>query len=69
MSAVARRQHEAELARRIDQAVEPGLLMQWRAALTEPRDLGSTPQTWLWALPARHSTRQIEEMVDRIERL
>lgn len=69
MIAAARRQHEAELARRIDHAVEPGLLMQWRAALTEPHGLGSTLQTWLWAPPARHSSRQIEEMVDRIERL
>ena len=69
MIAAARRQHKAELARRIDHAVEPGLLMQWRAALTEPHGLGSTLQTWLWAPPARHSSRQIEEMVDRIERL
>jgi len=69
MIAAARRQHEAELARRIDQVVEPGLLMQWQAALTEPHASGATLQTWLWAPPARHSSRQIEEMVDRIERL
>jgi hypothetical protein len=69
MIAAARRQHETELARRVDHAVEPGLLMQWRAALTEQHDSGSTLQTWLWAPPARHSSRQIEAMVDRIERL
>jgi hypothetical protein len=32
--AAARRQHESQLMRRIDQEVEPGLLMQWRTALT-----------------------------------
>ena len=69
MIAADRRQYERELARRIDPAVEPGLLMPWGGALTEPRDLGSTLQTWLWAPPARHSLRQIEEMVERIERL
>ena len=69
MIAAARRQHEAELARRIDHAVEPGLLMQWRAALNEPHGSGLSLQSWLWAPPARHSSRQIEEMIDRIERL
>jgi TnpA family transposase len=69
MIAAARRQHEAELVRRIDHAVEPGLLMQWRAALNEPRGSGLSLQSWLWAPPARHSSRQIEEMIDRIERL
>ena len=69
MIAAARRQHETELARRIDHMVEPSLLMQWRAALTEPHDSGVSLQSWLWAPPAKHSSRQIEEMVDRIERL
>jgi hypothetical protein len=67
MIAVARPEHEAQLARRIDHAVEPGLLMSWCGALTAPHGSGSSLQTWLWAPPAKHSSRQIEEMVDRIE--
>jgi Domain of unknown function (DUF4158) len=69
MIAAARREHEAQLARRIEHAVEPGLMMQWRVALTVPHGSGSSLQTWLWAPPAKHSSRQIEEMIERIERL
>jgi TnpA family transposase len=69
MIAAARRQHEAELARRIERSVEPNLLRQWRVALTQPHDSGSSLQSWLWAPPAKHSSRQIEEMIDRVERL
>ncbi len=67
MIATARREHEAQLARRIDHAVEPGLMIKWRGALTAPRSSGSSLQAWLWAPPAKHSSRQIEEMVERIE--
>jgi TnpA family transposase len=69
MVAAARRQHEAELARRIERSVEPSRLAQWRTALTEAHDSGSSLQSWLWAPPAKHSSRRVEEMVDRIERL
>jgi hypothetical protein len=69
MITAARRQHEAQLARRVDQAVEPGLMMRWRAALTVPHGAGVSVQTWLWAPPAKHSSRQIEEMIERIEQL
>jgi hypothetical protein len=69
MVAAARRQHESQLARRIDQEVEPGLLMQWRTALIAPDASGSSLQTWVWAPPVKHSSRQIEEMLERIERL
>jgi TnpA family transposase len=67
MIAAARRQHEAQLAQQIDQAVEPSLMMRWRTALTAPHAPGSSLQTWLWAPPAKHSVRQIEEMMERIE--
>jgi hypothetical protein len=67
--AAARREHGAHLARRIDQAIEPGLMMQWRTVLTAPQGAGSSLQTWLWAPPAKHSSRQIEEMIERIEHL
>src|ERR1700677_433479 len=69
MIAAARRQHEAQLAQQIDQAVEPSLMMRWRTALTAPHGAGSSLQTWLWAPPAKHSARQIEEMIERIESL
>ena len=69
MIAAARRQHEAQIAHQIDQAVEPGLMMRWRTALTAPQSAGSSLQTWLWAPPAKHSSRQIEEMIERIEYL
>jgi len=69
MIAAARRQHEAQLAQQIDQAVEPGLMMRWRTALAAPQSVGPSLQTWLWAPPAKHSSRQIEEMIERIEHL
>jgi hypothetical protein len=50
-----------------DQTVEPSLMMRWRTALTAPRGAGSSLQTWLWAPPAKRSSRQIEEMIERIE--
>ena len=69
MIATARRQHEAELARRIANSVEPSLLERWRATLTQPHESGSSVQSWLWSPPAKHSTRQIDEMIERIETL
>src|SRR5271165_5127308 len=69
MIATARRQHEAELARRIADSVEPSLLERWRATLTQPHESGSSVQSWLWSRPAKHSTRQIDEMIERIETL
>ena len=69
MIATARRQHEAELARRIADSVEPSLLERWRATLTQPHESGSSVQSWLWSPPAKHSTRQIDEMIERIETL
>jgi hypothetical protein len=31
------------------------------AALVEPRESSLTTQSWLWAPPVKHSTRQIDE--------
>jgi len=33
-----------------------------------PRESGATLQSWLWAPPAKHSTRQIEELLRRYAR-
>jgi hypothetical protein len=69
MIAKAIRTHETELARTIVAAVDPVLLGQWRSTLTQPRESGTTLQTWLWAAPAKHSARQIEEVLERVELL
>jgi hypothetical protein len=63
------RQHEAGLARTIVEAVDPLLLARWRATVTRPHERGTTVQSWLWAAPAKHSSRQIEEVIERIELL
>jgi hypothetical protein len=34
-----------------------------------PRESGVTLQSWLWSPPAKHSTRQIEELLERIAKL
>ena len=67
MIATAIRSHEAALARGIHDSLDPLLLAQWRATITQPHDSGATLQSWLWAAPAKHSTRQIEEVLERIE--
>jgi len=61
------RQYEAALARSIVKAVDPELRSRWLATLTQPHDNGATMQSWLWAAPAKHSTRQIEEVLERIQ--
>ena len=61
MIAKAIRAHEEQLARTIVGAVDPALLGEWRTILTRPRESGATVQSWLWAAPAKHSSRQIEE--------
>src|SRR5665213_1824624 len=61
------RQYEAALARSIVEAVDPLLRSRWQAALTQPHDSGATMQTWLWGAPGEHSSRQIEEVLERIE--
>ena len=37
--------------------------------MTQPQESGATGQTWLWAPPAKRSSRQIEEVVDWSELL
>ncbi|MBP8088041.1 MAG: Tn3 family transposase, partial [Polaromonas sp.] len=41
----------------------------WRASVSELRPDGQTQQSWLWAAPAKHSTRQISEVLERIDLL
>jgi hypothetical protein len=65
----ATRQYEATLAKRIHADIDRELLERWRQALVTPREAGLSEQSWLWAAPAKHSPRQIEELLERIETL
>lgn len=67
MIASATRQYEAALAKCIHAAVDDTLLERWRTGLVMSRESGLTQQSWLWAAPAKHSTRQIEELLERIQ--
>jgi TnpA family transposase len=65
----ATRQYEAALARSIHAGIDSELLERWRQALVTPHETGLSQQSWLWAAPAKHSPRQIEELLERIETL
>lgn len=60
---------EAETAALIHIDVQPATLERWRRTIAEPHTTGQTHQSWLWAAPAKHSTRQISEVIERIELL
>lgn len=66
---MAIKRHEQALAARIRREVEPLALADWAATLTSSREDGTTTQTWLWAAPAKHSTRQIDALLSRIDLL
>lgn len=63
----ALRRHESELAEAIRREIEPLRLAEWSATLNRPRESGTTTQTWLWTVPAKHPTQQIEEVLARVE--
>ncbi len=67
--ATASRDLEAELAATIRRTASPAMRQRWLATTTATRPDGQTTQNWLWAAPARHSTRQITEVLERIELL
>ena len=62
----ATRQYEAALARSIHAQIDSDRLELWRQALVTPRETGLSQQSWLWAAPAKHSPRQIDELLERI---
>lgn len=64
--AVALTELEAATAQAIRAAVPPGLLKRWASALDSARLDGQHSQSWLWSAPAKHSTRQITEVLERI---
>ena len=65
----ARQQYEAALAKDIHAAIDSERLAGWGKALVTARESGVTLQSWLWSPPAKHSTRQIEELLERIATL
>jgi hypothetical protein len=42
------------------------MLKRWASALDSARPDGQHFQSWLWSTPAKHSTRQIAEVLERI---
>jgi hypothetical protein len=69
MVARAVRQFELALAASIRASLGEELLERWRASLTSEHESRLSVQTWLWAAPTRHSTRSIEQVLERIELL
>ena len=60
---------ESATHKAISAAVPNSLLERWHAALSTVRSDSQSMQSWLWAAPAKHSTRQITEVFERIEAL
>ena len=60
---------EAKTAESIRAEVEGTTLERWRRSIAQPHASGQTHQSWLWEAPAKHSTRQIGEVLERIELL
>ncbi len=62
-------QLEVETGAAIAASVDPTTLNRWRASVAQMRPDGQTQQSWLWTAPAKHSTRQISEVLERIDLL
>jgi hypothetical protein len=67
MILLAMQRHEHALAARIRREIDPRVIAKWASALTRPRESGMTMQTWLWSAPLKHSSRQIEEVLERVD--
>ena len=61
------RQFEAKFVKAIRADAGPAWVERWQQALVKPRESSLTTQSWLWAPPAKHSTRQMDELLERIE--
>ena len=57
---------EAATAASIRATVPAAALKQWATAVAACRPDGQHCQSWLWSAPAKHSTRQIAEVLERI---
>ena len=67
MIAAAMAQFETQLAESIHVSVVASQLRHWQQTIMSAHGSGLSVQSWLWAAPAKHSTRQIAEMFERIE--
>lgn len=65
----ATRDVEATLADALTQAFGDRPLNDWSKRLAEPHGESTSLQQWLWAVPLRHSTRQMGELFRKIEHL
>jgi hypothetical protein len=66
MVAAALVELEASTGHAIMTSVSAETRKRWISALDTPRPDGGHCQSWLWSAPARHSTRQITEVLERI---
>jgi hypothetical protein len=66
---VAIRQFEAKFIKEIRADAGPELVTRWQQTLVKARESSLTTQSWLWAPPAKHSTRQIDELLEHVELL
>jgi hypothetical protein len=57
---------ETATAQAIRAAVPAAMLRRWASSLDSARPDGQHCQSWLWSTPAKHSTRQIAEVLERI---
>jgi hypothetical protein len=64
--AAALTEFQAATADSIRTTVPVSTLKQWAAAVAASRPDGQHCQSWLWSAPAKHSTRQIAEALERI---
>ena len=62
-------QLEAETGAALAASVDPATFDRWRTSVAKLRPDGPTQQSWLWSAPAKHSTRQIIEVLERIDLL
>ena len=69
MIAEALQQFETELSREVRAVIAEPLRSRWQREIMRAHGSGLTLQNWLWAAPAKHSTRQIDEMFERIRKL
>ena len=62
-------QLEAETGAALAASVDPATFDRWRTSVAKLRPDGPTQQSWLWSALAKHSTRQISEVLERIDLL
>ncbi len=65
----AMHQFEATLAGQVRAAIGVPLCERWRNEIALAHSSGMTMQSWLFAPPAKHSTRQIDEVFECIDKL